>query len=89
MEKLHIKTKNLFANISGERKTEMPYHGMLLFSSLPIKRTVLLTDWGETVGDVSLLVARQVLPERRHNRQLSKVSFRKLNRPKEARNGEQ
>ncbi len=56
MEKLYVKTKNLFPNISGERKKGMPQCGMLLFSLLPIKSAVLSIDWRDTVAEVPLLV---------------------------------
>ncbi len=60
MEKLHVKkkTKNSFANISGERRTRnaIPWCVTIFTIVLPIKRTVLPIDWDGTVSNVPMLV---------------------------------
>ncbi len=35
-----------------KRETGMPYRGVLLFSPLSMKRTVLPTDWSKIIGEV-------------------------------------
>ncbi len=54
MEKLHVETKNLFANISDERKTRDAIMWPATIFAIPIKHAVLPTDWRKTVGEVSI-----------------------------------
>ncbi len=54
MKKLHVRTKNSFVNIPVKEKMGTPYRGMLLFSVLLIKCTMLPIDWDEIGGEIPM-----------------------------------